>query len=280
MNDIIILRSVYGKVNQSYTLNPCVDRETGMLPAHVKSVDRSGDMILSNSDKESGKIFIAANEPIEVVDGTVFDLANPLQKAKWDAICHSALIAKERFAHDGEGNLLIDGSPRKYGRAVLYIERPGKDTQVRVNKTKLRTKAMNFIFDDTTTGMITKCKLLGKNMQHSYPADVQDYLLEFAQRNPNKIIDLYTGSDTEIRMLFIDAVNKGIVREKNGIFMYGDKINMGITDEATVIWLKQPENQKVVEYIKQETYPELYEKAREAAKAEASEAAKAVITKK
>ena len=34
---------------------------------------------------------------------------------------------------------------------------------------------------------------------------------------------------------------------------------MGVTDDAAIIWMKQPENAKFVELIKKETYPEMYE---------------------
>ena len=97
-------------------------------------------------------------------------------------------------------------------------------------------------------------------MKNHYPSDIEDYLGEYAKRNPQKIIDLYTGSDTEKRMLFIDALNKGVIREKDGVFMYGDKITLGVTDESVIVYLKQPANQKVVDYITQDTYPEFYEK--------------------
>ena len=51
-----------------------------------------------------------------------------------------------------------------------------------------------------------------------------------------------------------------------GIICYGfvvlplsiASIVLGVTDDACIIWMKQPENQKVVELIKKETYPEMY----------------------
>ena len=120
------------------------------------------------------------------------------------------------------------------------------------------TQACNFIFEDSRDGQITKCKLLGKDMRNAYASDVEDFLIGYAEKYPQKIIDLYTGSDTSIRMLLIDAINKGVIVQKSGIYMYGDRINMGITDDATVVWLKQKENQKFVELIKRDTYPELF----------------------
>lgn len=262
MNNIIILRSVFGKVGQSYIINPCINPNTGSYPSHIRQVDKNDDMILSEKDKaqvsENSVVFIKVTEPIEVTDGTVFDLSKPIDKARWDAIKHSSFIATSLDAKDNDGNSIIDGSRLKYGTASLYVEIPGESSKVKNSKIKLITEARNFIFKDTKEGQITKCKLLGKNMSNSYPSDIEDFLINYAERFPQKIIDLYTGTDTALRMLLIDALNKGIIIQKSGLYLYGDKITLGITDDACVIWMKQLENQKVVELIKKETYPELY----------------------
>jgi hypothetical protein len=125
-------------------------------------------------------------------------------------------------------------------------------------RTRLVVKAQNFIFEASLEDKITKCKLLGKDMRNAYESDIEDFLIEYAKKAPNKIIDLYTGSDTELRMLFIDACAKGILRKKDGVYLYGDTVGLGVTDDACIIFMKQRENQKVVELIKKETYPELY----------------------
>jgi hypothetical protein len=258
MSNIIILRSVYGKVEQVYTLNPCIDPATGMYPTHVKTVDTHGDMILSDKDKASGTLFIPNTEVVDVVDGFAFNLDIPVQKARWEAVKHSKLIAPERHAHDREGNLLIDGSKNKFGLAVLYIERPGEESKVKVSRKKIITEACNYIFKDSKEGQITKCKLLGKNMANAYPSDVEDFLISYAERFPNKIIDLYNGTDTENRMLLIDALTKGVIIQKDGLYMYGDKIALGISDDSAVMWLKQESNVKFKDLIMKDTYPELY----------------------
>lgn len=254
--DVIVLRSVFGKVNQSYHISPCRDPKTGLYPECVKRVDKFGDMVLSESDKESGKVFIPEDEAIVVTDGTVFDLNDPLQAARWAAIKNCILISPGRDARDKNGDLIIDGNLKHDGRAVLYVDHPYRMTEVKLNKQKLITKAKNLIFTDNIDSLKMKCKLLGKKMDNAYPADIEDFLSEFAQRNPQKIIDLYTGTDTEVRILFYDAVNKGVIHERNGVFMYGDKIMMGIKDEAVIAWLKDPSNQRIRNYIVEETYPD------------------------
>ena len=45
--NIIVLRSVYGKVGMTYYINPAKDKY-GQYPDCVKQVDSNGDMILSD----------------------------------------------------------------------------------------------------------------------------------------------------------------------------------------------------------------------------------------
>ena len=258
-DNIIIIRSVYGKVNQSYYIQPCANPKTGQLPTHVKPINSNGDMILSEKDRHEmseGVIFIPSDEAIEIVDGTIFDLDVPYQKARWEAIEFSKLIAKERTATNEQGELLIDGGQKRYGLADLYIERPGEETKIKNSKKRLVIKAQNFVLEDSQDGRVTKCKLLGKEMGNAHYSDVEDYLLSIAEKTPNKIIDLYTGTDTEIRMLLIDSIKKGVILIKNGIYTYGDYINLGVTENAALAWLKQQGNQKLVTEINSETYPE------------------------
>ena len=48
-------------------------------------------------------------------------------------------------------------------------------------------------------------------------ADIEDYLLSVAEKNPDKIISLYTGNDTSLRILFMDAKDKKVILSKNKI---------------------------------------------------------------
>ena len=260
MNDnIIIIRSVYGKVEQSFFIQPCINPKTGQLPAHVKPINSNGDMILSEKDREEmsrGVIFIPADEAIEITDGTIFDLDKDYDKARWEAVQFSKLIAKERNATNEAGELLIDGGQRRYGMADLYIQRPGEDTKIKNTKKRLVIKAQSFVLEDSQDGRVTKCKLLGKEMSNAHYSDVEDYLLSIAEKTPNKIIDLYTGTDTEVRMLLIDALKAGVILIKSGIYTYGDYVNLGVTENAAIAWLKQQGNAKLIAEINAETYPE------------------------
>lgn len=264
----IILRSVYGKVGMKYFIQPCKDR-LGRYPACVKKVNSQGDMILSDVEKNEyaskEKIFFPETAVFVITDGQVFDLSNPEQKATWEAIKNCPLIAPELTAKNSDGSYVIHGTAdrkevkhRRYGTAELYIDRPGVETQRRVSRKKKIIEACNFITGDPqgADGRLLKAKLLGKHMSNMPSADVEDYLLTVAEKDPERIIKLYTGDDNDLRLLLIEAKDKGVVTIKNKMYLYGAR-PIGGTEEAVIAWMKNSSNQKVVEMLKHDTFPDM-----------------------
>jgi hypothetical protein len=176
------------------------------------------------------------------------------------------LIAKDIYEKNPDGSSKINGnnskimSKRRYGIAELYIDRPGLETQRRVSRKQQVLRACNFIADDSKghEGRLQMARLLGKNMSNLPSADVEDYLYSIAEKHPEKIIKLYTGDDLTLRLLFIDAKDKHVIYIKNKLYLYGDNIALGATDDAVIEWMKLPKNQKILELIKRDTYPEYY----------------------
>lgn len=266
VKDVIVLRSVYGKVGIKYYIQPCKDPKSGRLPDCVKPVNSQGDIILKDPERNSDEYFIKENETFVIEDGTSFNLEDKIDRAKWEAIKNCPLIAPERFAKDANGNYLIDGTvgwtskkPR-YGIAELYIDRPGYESAQRVSRKKKIHDAATYIIDDPkgSEGRLLMARLLGKNMTNMPDADVEDYLLTIAEKNPDKIISLYTGDDTNIRLLFIEARDKRVIYIKNKLYLYADNIVLGATDDAVITWMKDPRNRKTLELIKQDTFPDTY----------------------
>ena len=263
MNNEIILRSVYGKVNQIYFIQPCPNPRTGKLPSCVKTVDSNGDMILSEDDvramSKGEKHFVPANHVFEIVDGTHFNLDDIIDKANWEAIEHCNWIAKDRFQRDADGNLVIDGGAKRYGVADLYVERIGEITKAKINKKQLVHRACTYVYEDSESERIKKCRVLGRNLSNAVPADVLDYLIDTAEKNPKKILDLYEGEDWKMQLFILDAVDRGVIRRSDGIYKYDDKI-LGASMESVIILLRDIKFKKLLDSIKRETYPNLLTK--------------------
>ena len=270
----IILRSVRGKVGIVVKVQPCKNPKTGRYADCVKKVDSQGDMILSEKERndENRQYFIAETDTFDIVDGKVFDLDDVRDRFIWEAIKYCPLIAPDYYAKDSKGESLINGTPgdytlkdylnnnpRRFGVAELYIERPGVEANYRVSRKKLKHDAEAYIYTDERgyDGRVLKARLLGHRMENMPDADVTDYLLQVADTNPEKIINLYTGGDTSIRLLFIEARDKHVIVYKDKLYIYADNVVLGANDEAAIAYLKDPNHANVCKLIKRDTYPEL-----------------------
>lgn len=266
---IITLRSVYDKADIKYYIQPCKNKY-GQYPSCIKRVNKDGDMIMSEKERdaysEGSAVYFPENHIFVITSGRTYNLNDIYDKAEWEAIENCPLIAKSRDERDANGNLIIDGAkstpnkPSRNGVAELYIDRPGLDTQRRVSHKQLIHKASTFIYDDPrgVDGQLNIARILGKDMRNQPTADVIDFLIRVAEKDPNKIINLYTGDDISLRLTFIDAKEKRVIYIKNKVYLYGDNIVLGATDDAVIAWMKEPRNQKVLELIKRDTYPDFY----------------------
>ena len=270
-SNIVVLRSVFGKVGQKYFIQPQRDAR-GRYPECVKRINSQGDMILTDDEikKEStGEAYWIPEDYLFVIeDGKTFNLDDIQDAAEWDAIKNCNLIAPDRFAKNENGDYLIDGTidPKskrpRYGTAELYVDRPGYEAQRRVSRRKLIVEASNYIMNDERgyDGRLLVARVLGRDMKNQPNADVEDYLLSIAERTPEKIINCYTGGDMQLRMLFIEAREAGVILKKNGLYLYGEdgKVTLGATDNAVIEWMKASKNAKTLAMIRKDTYPEMF----------------------
>lgn len=271
-SNIVVLRSVFGKVGQKYYIQPQRDSR-GRYADCVRRVNSEGDIILTPAEIEKESKGLAAYIPVDklfvIEDGKTFNLDDVYERAEWEAIKNCDLIAPDRFAKNETGDYLIDGTidPKskrpRYGTAELYVDRPGYESQRRVTRKKLIVEASNYIMDDERgyEGRLLTARVLGRDMRNQPNADVEDYLLSIAEKTPEKIIDCYTGGDMKLRILFIEAREKGVLVKKQGVFVYGEdgKVILGATDDAVIEWMKASKNAKTLALIRKDTYPDMFE---------------------
>jgi len=253
--DKIILRSVY-KVTRCW-MEPAIDPATGRFTSSVRRVNSQGDMILSDIDRASGDFYIAENEAIEIFDGKEFDLQDPYQAAWWEAIKCSKKIAQDRAERNAKGELIVDGNAKRYGTAEFFVERPGVEAKAKNSRKREAFEATSFIYSDAPEDLYSKVRLLGNPMPGMPLSDVEDYLVKIAEKNPQLIIELYTGTDTKLRLFLLDAIDKKVIYNKDRLYYYGEGIVLGATESAVLAFFKNPENKRIVDLMKDEVYPEL-----------------------
>ena len=267
-SNIVVLRSVWGKRGQKYYIQPQKNSK-GQYPDCVRKVNSDGDMILKHGDNPD--FLIPEDRIFTLQDGTTFNLNDPYQAIEWQAIENCFLIAPSRFAKDSNGNYLIDGTPdivsnsnygakSRYGRAELYVERPGLEAEQKVTRAKLEVQAVNYIYQYGYEDWLTFAKVLGRNMENQPVPDVEFFLISVAKKTPEKIIEICSGGDLANRVLFITAKENGVIRKKNGMYMYGEDgdLILGASEEAVIDWMRQPKNKKTLELIRKDAYPDLH----------------------
>lgn len=251
--NLIILRSVY-KITDVY-MQPAKNPATRRFPDCVRPVI-NGQIQLTEEDKKTGRIVIPEDYEILIQDGKTFDLDDPYQAAEWESIKYSRKIAKDRFERDAQGNLIVDGNARRYGTAELYVERPGLQSHQKNVKKRAIHEAITYIHKDAPEKLYQKAKLLGNVMTGLPVSDVEDYLVSIAEKTPHVIVEMYTGTDTHLRLLLLDALDKKIIYNRDKLFYYGESIILGASDSAVINFFKNPDNKRIFDLIKDETYPE------------------------
>ena len=239
-------------------MEPAKNPSTGRFADSVRKVTQAGDMIFEDDDKKGNKFLIAENDIIEIFDGRTFDLTDPVDKAWWDAIRFSKKIAQDRWERDAKDNLVIDGNQKRYGTAEFYVERPGVEAKQRNDRKRMIHEAKSYVYQDTPEQLFNKVRLLGNPMPGSTISDVEDYLVSLAERNPLLITELYTGTDTHLRLTLLDAMDKKVIYNKDKLYYYGEGVVLGATDTAVIAYFKNPDNKRIVDLIKREVYPELF----------------------
>lgn len=252
----ITLRSVY-KITRCI-MEPALNPVTGRYPDVVRRVNADGDMIISDDDKNTGKFLIGINQSIEIYDGKQFDLDKEADAAWWEAIKYSKKIAQDRWEKDIRGNLVIDGNAARYGTAEFYVERPGVDAALKNQKKRLVHEAKSYVYGDSPDNLYQRARLLGNGMSGAPISDVEEYLISIAETKPNLITEIYTGTDTHLRLLLLDATDKGVIIFKNALYSYGTNIMLGANEQSVISYFKNPANKRILDLIKGETYPDLF----------------------
>ena len=116
-------------------------------------------------------------------------------------------------------------------------------------------------------------------MENAPDSDVEDYLYQVAEKNPDMVLELYTSGDIALKLLLIDAKKNGVILKKDGMYNYADNI-LGATDDAVLLFFKTPSNKRVLDQIKFETYPEYASVSAIEEKIETVETTPAVAAKK
>lgn len=251
LDTVIHLRSRFGPNHAGMSISPVKNPLTREYPSCVRNVDSSGNIILGKDDNPLD-YFVRTTDRFFIKDGDEFDLSNPIKAKQWEAIKFSDLIFDNKGKFDENGKMLV-GPEEKIGpQAVYYVERIIEDTRKRNSASRKLNKALNYIFNASRDALRIRAMLLGKYIKDAYDEEIEEFLTEFAKKDAEKIISLFESNDTKYLIAFTYAKQKGILRQKAGLYTYNDNDIIGRDADSCIDFMKNPKNKLITDRILRE----------------------------
>jgi hypothetical protein len=232
---LIEIKSIYkgGKT----TVQPVRDPLSGWY----KGVQR-----LSENDKRSLNVWADPDTKFTLKEGVVLDLNKEEHRVIWNWVKFQPCLA---MSYD---------ECQQRPEAEFYVHLQHKEALESVSRKKLKFQAMKYITEDNSSNYPLRVKLLGINMDGEDPVVIEDFLLERADVEPERIIKLYVDKFLSLRMLLINAIAKRkVIIEPSGAYRYGNMF-LGMTEESALDWLSSPENKSVQRLLEEEVNPEYF----------------------
>lgn len=251
LDTVIHLRSRFGPNHAGMSISPVKNPLTREYPSCVRNVDSSGNIILGKDDNPLD-YFVRTTDRFFIKDGDEFDLSNPIKAKQWEAIKFSDLIFDNKGKFDENGKMLV-GPEEKIGpQAVYYVERIIEDTRKRNSASRKLNKALNYIFNASRDALRIRAMLLGKYIKDAYDEEIEEFLTEIAKKDADKIISLFESNDTKYLIAFTYAKQKGILRQKAGLYTYNDNDIIGRDADSCIDFMKNPKNKLITDRILRE----------------------------
>lgn len=263
---VITLKSSFGKTSAILTNGSEVEKTVVACPVigpngeylgggsdgWVRRVDSNNDIIYLDGDKEQlgRKHFIKETETLKITDGKEFNLSNTVDYAHWMVYKHCPYIAEK-------GRDQLFSSPES--TYDFYVSIPELEVNKKVAQHELRAKAYKLVTEDTISNKAKIASLLGyTGAKEASPNEVAEYLLDLADSNPKRIINAYEDKNMVLKLLVLDAIDKDIISNANGLYVYSEE-RLGTTVDFAVEYLK--DHPGVKDNLMFEVYPNTNEEA-------------------
>jgi len=242
---IIEIKSVFK--NGKRTVQPAFDRATGWWAG----VDR-----LTDEEKKKLKYYVTVgnsgeqarlNTKMVLKDGMILNLSNEVDAINWKWLQHLPCLAKSYEAAQSS-------------KAEFYIHIEGREATLKNNRTERVFKALEKVMNDPETNYTDRALLLGVDMEGEPLPLIKEFLLDSAQKNPDKVLAIYRDGAMKIHLLYLKAKRKGVITASpsDGVIKYGNNTILGITDEAAIAYLQM--NEDILQLLEQDINPEYFSK--------------------
>ena len=254
---VIEIRSVYK--DGKHTIQPAFDASSGWYAG----VER-----LSEEDKKKRDYYITVgktgdearhNTKLKLHNGYIFDLNKEVDRINWAWAKHLPCIA-------------MSFKEAQMSKALFYVHIEGREAEASNSLKENKFKAMKYVMEGPQSNWVNRALLLGLDMEGENPAVIKEFLLETAEKSPEKILHIFRDKGMKINLLYAQAKKMGIITESttDGVVKYGVTI-LGVSPEAAIAFLQN--NEDLLELLERDVKPEYFEEKQDKRKLTPAEAA-------
>ena len=206
---------------------------------------------LSENDKRDLRIWAEPDTKFVLKEGVILDLNKDEHRVIWSWVKYQPCLAMSYEECQSRPS------------AEFYVHLQHKEAVKSVSRKKIKFQAMKYISEDNASNYPLRVKLLGINMDGEDPVVIENFLLDRAEQDPERIIKLYKDKFLALRMLLMEAVAKRkLIIEPSGAYRYGNMF-LGMTEESALDWMSNPENKSVVRLLEEDVNPEYFKETEE-----------------
>jgi len=127
----------------------------------------------------------------------------------------------------------------------FYIENKETEAKVVINKTELKFDAISKIKSMSLQEQNDFARLMGKSVSALSKSQIEAYLYEECEMNPDRIISFFNDSNKKYKVFVNNLIDAGVLRMSDGKYLYNEEI-IGLNIDYAIGYVKDRTNEKVV----------------------------------
>jgi len=240
-DSIIVLKAIYKE--GKHTVQPAFDSKKNWYAG----VERLSD------EQKKTKSYYVEPETIKLVltNNYEFNMNSDVDSVNWEWVSRLPIVAGSHK------------DAQMTPRAMFYVFVQDREARLKVGTLTSKFKALQYVLEDSPSNLANRALIMGQDFGTESPEAIKEWLAIQADKNPEQIIRLYEAKNTGLNILFLKALQMGIITvSSEGVYKFDDKL-LGLNEEGALGYLLSKDATEIVELLKRRVHPDYSDKEKE-----------------
>jgi len=191
---------------------------------------------LSEDEKKNLNYWTSPDSKLVLQDNYEFDLNDEIHAANWKWVKHLPCIA------------MSFEEAQKTPSAQFYVYIAGREAREANKTSDLKYNAIKYIMEDSPVNYENRALILGSDLAGESPEEIKKILIEIAERQPTRVIHAYEAKNLSIKLLYLRAKQKGIIKMQDGMILFGSNV-LGVNEEGALASLQSTDHKEMLKLL-------------------------------